>query len=306
MSAIHKLKETIKKIPLVRNLLAPLQRWRALQLKRRKRREAQEFERFIQAAFSNVEDGSLVVRIPNLGGAYEIDFRSHILLRVLRKKAYEPELVELTARTLDPDRDILDIGANVGLLTVFFARSIHSPHKVLSVEPTPLAQSYLRRNIERNRVADKVVVFDGLVTENPGSYDLHVIPGKEEYSSLGNIVHQSTQGETFKVIQVAGETVDNLVDRFGVRPGFVKIDTEGAELFVLRGAIQTLRRERPVLLMELSDRLLASLGCSSQQVFDLLRENGYRLVNADNLSATVSTPYEGSILALPESSGKLN
>jgi FkbM family methyltransferase len=306
VSAFQKAKEAVKKLPFARPLLAPVQKWRAHRVRQQKIREAQAFEKFVQDAFSNVEDGSLVVRIPNLGGAYEIDFRSHILLRVLRKKTYEPELVELAARYLDPERDVLDIGANVGLLTVFFARSIQPPHKVLSVEPTPLAQSYLRRNIERNAVAEKVVVFDGLVTEKPGSYELHVIPGKEEYSSLGNIVHKSTTGEQSRTIQVAGETVDHLVGRFGVRPGFVKIDTEGAELFVLRGAIQTLRRERPVLLMELSDRLLASLGCSSEQVFALLRENGYRVVNADDPAGPVSTPYEGSILALPETEGKKN
>jgi FkbM family methyltransferase len=273
-------------------------------LKRQKVQEAQAFEKFIQAAFSNVEDGSLVVRIPNLGGTYEIDFRSHILLRVLRKKAYEPELVNLVAQYLDPERDILDIGANVGLLTVFFAHTLQSPYRVLAVEPTPVAQYYLKRNIERNGVNATVVVFDGLVTDKPGSYKLNVIFGKEEYSSLGNIVHESVSSEQSLTINVRGETVDNLVSRFDFHPGFVKIDTEGAELLVLRGAVQTLKQEHPVLLMELSDRLLASLGCSSQQVFDLLRKNSYRLVNADNPSGAVASPYEGSLLALPGLEGK--
>jgi len=304
VSVFQKAKEFVKNMPLARPLVAPIQKWRASQVKRRKIQEARAFEELIHVAFSNVEDGSLVVRIPNLGGSFEIDFRSHILLRVLRKKTYEADLVSLAAKHLNPGRDILDIGANVGLLTVFFAHAIHSPHRVLAVEPTPLAQQYLRRNIARNSVADKVVVYEGLVAEKPGSYELNVIPGKEEYSSLGNIVHTSISGEKFQAIKVNGETVDNLVTRFGLHPGFVKIDTEGAELFVLRGALQTLQRERPALLMEISDRLLASLGCSSQQVFDLLRENGYRMVNADDPAGAVSSPYEGSILALPETKGK--
>ncbi|MEW6094736.1 MAG: FkbM family methyltransferase [Chloroflexota bacterium] len=291
-------------MPLARPLLVLIQNWRARRLKRQKVQEAQAFEKFIQAAFSNVENGSLVVRIPNLGGTYEIDFRSHILLRVLRKKAYEPELVDLAAQYLDPERDILDIGANVGLLTVFFAHALQAPQKVLAVEPTPLAQYYLRRNIERNGVGNMVIVFDGLVTEKPGSYELHLIPGKEEYSSLGDIVHKSTTGEQSRIIQVLGETMDNLTARYRIHPGFVKIDTEGAELFVLRGATRTLQQERPVLLMELSDRLLASLGCSSRQVFDLLRENSYHLVNADDPAGAVGSPYEGSILALPERKGR--
>jgi FkbM family methyltransferase len=306
LNAIRRFKDAIKKNPLMRPLLAPVQRWRASQVKRRKRQEAQEFEHFIQSAFSNVEDGSLVVRIPNLGGSFEIDFRSHIFLRVLRRKTYEADLVNLAAKHLDPERDILDIGANIGLLTVFFARAVRPPHKVLALEPAPLARYYLHRNLERNDVESTVIVYDGLAVEKTGPYTLNVIPGKEEYSSQGEIVHPSTLNEKSEAIPAFGEKIDTLVARYGLHPGFVKIDTEGAELFVLRGAIQTLRRERPVLLMELSDRLLASLGCSSEQVFALLRENGYRVVNADDPAGPVSTPYEGSILALPETEGKKN
>ena len=259
---------------------------------------------FIQAAFTNVEDGSLVVRVPNLNGSFEIDFRSHILLRILRKKNYEEDLITLAARYLNPDKDILDIGANIGLLTVFFARFIKEPHKILAVEPVPLAQYYLRRNIVRNGVGASVIIFDGLVTDKTGDYELNVIPGKEEYSSLGNIVHSSTSGEKYQAIMVKGETVDNLVARFSLHPGFVKIDTEGAELFVLRGAIRILREERPVLLMELSDRLLASLECSSEQVLTLLRECGYHILNADTMKGDISYPFDGSILALPNSEEK--
>ena len=244
-------------------------------------------------------EGSLVVNVPNLGGHYEIDFRSHILLRILRKKQYEPELVNLAGQYLDPERDVLDIGANIGLFTVFFAHRIKASCKVLAIEPTPLAQHYLRRNIDRNGVGASVINFEGLVTEKPGPYELNIIPGKEEYSSLGKIVHSSTAGQESRKIPVVGETVDILVDRYHLHPGFIKMDTEGAELLVLRGALKTLRDEHPVLLLELSDRLLASLNCTSEQVFALLRESGYRLMNTDDLKSAVSSPFEGSILGYP-------
>jgi hypothetical protein len=100
--------------------------------------------------------------------------------------------------------------------------------------------------------------------------------------------------------------VDNLVERYRLHPGFIKIDTEGAELLVLRGALKTLQQEHPVILFELSDRLLASLNSSSEQVIVLLRECGYRLMNADDLKGTISFPFEGSILALPEVLGNPN
>jgi FkbM family methyltransferase len=304
MAGLNRIKDAIKKLPLARYWLSPIQSWRAGQLKSRMQAEALAFEEFVGKAFSNVEDGSLVVTVPNLGGRYEIDFRSHILLRILRKKQFEPELVTLAGQYFDPEKDVLDIGANIGLFTVFFAQRLKASRKVLAIEPTPLAQHYLRRNIERNGVSSSVINFEGLVTERPGRYELNIIPGKEEYSSLGRIVHSSTAGQESQKISVIGETVDNLVEHYHLRPGFIKMDTEGAELLVLHGAVKTLREEHPILLLELSDQLLASLGCSSEQVLALLREYGYCLLNADDLNGAISSPFEGSILALPEILGK--
>ncbi|MBI4731592.1 MAG: FkbM family methyltransferase [Chloroflexi bacterium] len=277
MKNSERIKNAIKKLPLARLWLSPIQSLRAGQLKDRKRNEALAFEQFFNTAFSNVEDGSLVVNIPDLGGRYEIGFHSHILLRVLRKKQYEPELVALAKQYLNPEKDVLDIGANIGLFTAFFAQRLKNSYKVLAIEPTPLAQYYLRRNIERNGVGPTVINFEGLATESPGRCEINVIPGKEEYSSLGEIVHFSTAGQVTQKISVVGETVDNLVERYHLHPGFIKMDTEGAELLVLRGSGKTLREERPVLLMELSDQLLASLDSSSSHVLSLLQENGYRL-----------------------------
>ena len=119
------------------------------------------------------------------------------------------------------------------------------------------------------------------------------------------------QAEALAFEELIGKAFSNvedgsLVESFLLHPGFIKIDTEGAELLVLRGAAKTLREEHPVLLLELSDQLLASLDCSSQQVFALLRECGYRLMNADEVNGAISSPFEGSVLALPEVFGKTN
>jgi FkbM family methyltransferase len=306
MKKLKEIKESLKKLPWARKWLIPIQVWRAKRLKHQKTEEALVFQEFLNKAFSNVEEGSLVVNVPNLGGRFEIDFRSHILLRILRKKQYEQELITLAGQFLDPEKDVLDIGANIGLFTVFFAQRVKTPCKVLAIEPTPRAQHYLRQNLERNGVVSSVINFEGLVSAEPGRYEINFIPGKEEYASLGKIVHASTIGQEPQKIFVTGQTVDNLVERYRLHPGFIKIDTEGAELLVLRGALKTLQQEHPVILFELSDRLLASLNSSSEQVIVLLRECGYRLMNADDLKGTISFPFEGSILALPEVLGNPN
>jgi len=59
-------------------------------------------------------------------------------------------------------------------------------------------------------------------------------------------------------------------------------------------------------LMELSDQLLASLDCSSEQVLALLRGYGYRVLNVNLLDGALTSPFDGTILALPEILEKAN
>ena len=185
--------------------------------------------------FSAVERGSLVVRVPDFGGAFELDIRSDILKCLLIHRTYEPKVVEVVRERVDPQNDVIDVGANVGLFTILMAGLISQERRLLAIEPTPGAVEYLRKNIRENGLAGKVIVFEGLATNRCQPCTLNVIPGMEEYSSIGGLIHPATKGQRSHRITVPGETIDRLVDRFALRPGFIKIDTEGAEYQVLSG-----------------------------------------------------------------------
>lgn len=236
--------------------------------------------------------------MPDFEGIFEIDFRSHILRRILRVKHYEPIIVEVVKKYVDPQKDVLDIGANVGLFAILFSKIVSSNNRVLVVEPAPLALDYLRRKIERNCSSQSIIVFEGLATNEESVFRLNTIPGMEEYSSLGNF-HPAVQGKSYKSIEVKSSTIDNIVNEFNLNPGFIKIDTEGAEYLVVSGAINTLMKYRPVVLSELSDTLLSSFGDTSEKVIKLLQTNGYRIVNAEVPGVPIRHPFNGEILALP-------
>lgn len=285
----------IKQNRLVYLLLFPIIFLRKLIL----RLKARRFEKFYSSTFKSVEKGSLVVRIPDFEGIFEIDFRSHILKRILKDKHYEPIFVEVVKKYVDPQKDVLDVGANVGLFAILFSKIISCNNRVLAVEPAPLALDYLRRNIERNCPSQTIIVFEGLATNEESIFRLNIIQGMEEYSSLGNIVHPSVQGRSNESIEVKSSTIDNIVNEFNLKPGFIKIDTEGAEYLVVSGAINTLMKYRPVILSELSDTLLSSFGDTSEKVIKLLQINGYKIVNAEAPSVPIRHPFNGEILALP-------
>lgn len=267
--------------------------------RRMAQRQYDRVDRSYESMFGQVEEGSLVVRIPQFGGSFEIDARSHALKRALLGTLDGPDRTEFAARLVAPQKDVVDVGASVGTYTVVFSKAISPGNKVLSVEPTPRSSQYLRRNVERNGVADSVIIFQGVAADAKRSYRINVVPGREDYSSLGDMVHPSIRGESSQTIDVDGDTVDNLVNQFKLSPGLIKIDAEGAEYLVLTGAKETLKTHRPVILSELSDLMLGTFGHTSPMVVELLEAAGYDVSDALNPGAPVVAPFHGDILAVP-------
>ena len=156
--------------------------------------------------------------------------------------------------------------------------------RVLAAEPSAAMAARLRANLERNGVAGRVAVFEGALSDRGGTAELRGPVGNEEYGTIGVLAHPAAHavagsGVGVGVETVASETLDALVERHGLAPGFVKIDVEGAEALVLGGARATLREFRPVLLSELDDGLLRANGSSAVEVVRLLQAEGYRVLH---------------------------
>ena len=280
-------------VPAVRVMAAP-----ALAVRRavQKRRVANGRKGLDQ--LRNVLAADPVIRLAEFEGVFSLDARSHLFERIVLDGQYEPDLAAVCVAHLDPARDAIDVGTNVGFFTVLMAR--HLPERrVLAVEPTPAALAQLALNLRRNNVSDNVVTFEGAVANRPGRRQLSVIDGREEYASLGPLVHAATAGAAGHSIEVAVATIDDLVREHGLAPGFIKIDVEGAELSVLEGALETLRTHRPIILSELSPRLLAAQGATAERVLDLLRGLGYVLSDPTTPGGPVGKRTYGDLLAIP-------
>lgn len=250
--------------------------------------------------FSNVVGGSIVVRVSNLPGEYEIDSRSHILKEILIKKEYEPHIVNLISDSAPENLDAINIGANIGLYSNLLAELINSQRKVLSIEPTPGAFKYLEANIKRNGNCNKIITFNGIATDTPGLSRINVIEGKEEYSSVGDITHYAVQTHNYSSVDVEGESIDNLVAKFNLHPGIIVMDVEGYENQVLNGAQDTIRNYNPIIITELDDTMLKNNGSNACQVLELLETNGYTV--SDGATGSINYPFtSGYIIARPNS-----
>lgn len=250
--------------------------------------------------FSNVVGGNVVVRVESFNGCFQMGATSHIFRRILTQNTYEESGVNAVKKHLDTAKDVVDVGANVGLYTTLFATSICSTCKVLAIEPSAAAFSHLRSNVVRNGVEQKVILHNCAVSAKAGVGSLSVVPGKEEYSTLSRLVHPSVS--RLKTVEegVQCDTLDSLVLANGIRPGFIKIDVEGGELNVLIGSQKTLEQHKPIVMMEVSDILLQTFGSSCDDIVRFMMRLGYTIIDIDYPASVVKTPFVGDVLALPK------
>lgn len=254
-----------------------------------------KLERYYEKVFSNAVEGNIVVKLTNISGEYEIDVRSHILKRILLTKEYEPRIVDLILKNVNKNKDAINIGANVGLFSNLIANKININRKILAIEPTPNAFKMLENNISRNKNEDKVIAFNGIASDKEGEYQINIVQGMEEYSSIGRLVHSAVENNKFIKLEVKGDTIDNLVKKYKIEPSLIVIDVEGAEFNVLKGARETLKKFHPIIISELNDKLLAQQDSNSKQIINFLLELNYKIVDSE--SNNLDFPFEGNIIA---------
>lgn len=147
-----------------------------------------------------------------------------------------------------------DVGANVGLYTLLLAR--HAS-EVVAFEPAPRNLRYLWAHVQRNRLDNvQVITAAAAASQAMTGFDTAGDPGR------GHLSQAATQ-------IVTTVRLDDVAARLGRMPDLIKIDVEGAEADVLRGAIDILRHRRPTL-------LLSTHGPEARrQCMDLLTVLGY-------------------------------
>jgi FkbM family methyltransferase len=169
---------------------------------------------------------------------------------------YEPEQTMLFINKLKEGDVVFDVGAHIGYYTLLSSEIVGSAGKVVAFEPDPKNSYYLRKHICINRT-DNVTIVNKAVTENDG-YTCF-----EQGSGTGT-GHVSGTGS----LRIETISIDSYIEKTGVVPAFIKIDTEGAEVMVLNGAKRLLSSKRPVIFLsthgksihEECCRLLSSLG----------------------------------------------
>jgi FkbM family methyltransferase len=190
----------------------------------------------------------------------------------------------------------LDVGAHVGLYSLPVSRALAAGGRVFAFEPSRGSYGYLIKNVAYNGFTNietyNLVVAD---SESPG------VPFYErtdpDSATSGLTMRTKDSEERYVLTQVPKVSLDSFCDENHVAPDVIKIDTEGSELFVLKGARAVLARRRPLIFLSVHPSHLRSLGQSTEEVVALLSELGYEI--NDKSGGTVTSLGSGEYICVP-------
>jgi FkbM family methyltransferase len=186
----------------------------------------------------------------------------------------------------------LDVGANVGAYTLLLGRWVQPGGRVYAFEPASEAYGGLTAHVRLNGLGDAVTCVRAAASASTGTATLAV-----DGLSGANRLDASAAGERVETV-----TLDDFCRREGIRPAFIKIDVEGAELEVLRGARETIRAagDGLGLFVEMHPTIWRELGIA---VADLQAELELQGLRAVPLRSDVDDPWalEGECLRLVRS-----
>lgn len=171
------------------------------------------------------------------------------------RKFYEPDLLAESFEKVNPGDLVIDVGANIGNHTLFWAGICKAD--VIAVEPNRSALEILNKNLALNGLEDSVSVIDCAVSSRYGQGELI----ENQVDNMGTAALRSNSAGSIRV-----DTLDSIVPEASV--SLVKVDTEGHDLDVLKGSAGLLSRARPLIYCEaendearvLIDQYLGSLG----------------------------------------------
>lgn len=212
-----------------------------------------------------VQVGSFSVGAPNLDRLVYLWLHR---LQLLGKRD-----LDFLSQTISPGMNVVDVGANIGLYSLFFSRLVGPSGTLLALEPHPALASQLKSNLDRNQFSH-VEVLSVAAGAKHGRHALSLHP----LNSGDNRLIPGVPGGTSDIIDVNVVSIDSLLG--GRKVDLVKIDVQGWEPLVIQGMSESLARNPAMkLFFEYSPSDLRKAGYSPIDFLEELISRKFLLID---------------------------
>ena len=165
----------------------------------------------------------------------------------------------------------MDVGANIGVLSLMAARAVVPGGYVYSFEPNPKVFRFLLENFQLNAIAEGCQQYECALADEDAITSFYVRKYGDDLGSLSKTTHLASRSVEVKVSR--GEIVLKDLSKITL----LKIDVEGAEFRVLRG-FQGLLDRIKFIMFEANSQMMQSHGLSFSQLFDFLELRGFKIL----------------------------
>jgi FkbM family methyltransferase len=249
--------------------------------------------------FAHTNDSTVVIKEIAPGVRLFIDLSDHVIgLNILRDQ-YEQDEIRFVRRMVKPGDSAIDVGGHIGFFTMQMAAAVGPDGRVYAFEPLDANASLLERSIAENGFGDRVRFRRAAVGAAPGTATL-TFPAETLNSGGAYLLKDGSAplaGNQKKEVPVVA--LDALELRRPVR--FIKMDVEGAEPQVLRGAVRILTEDKPVILSELHPtQLERASGVSAGEFLAQIAALGYRAhrIEHDAIGAPIDRAPDDALVSV--------
>jgi FkbM family methyltransferase len=209
-------------------------------------------------------------------------YNSPAFKNFLKDNPHEQGEVKFLEAIAEEGMNVIDIGANIGVTTVTAAKRIGRRGKLYSFEPVPEYFNILKKNISSNKL-ENVKVYELAVAEQVGETYFY----QKDLSS--GIVFE----EGAKKFNASTTTVDRFLSEEKIeRIDLINMDCEGSELLVLKGAKETLRKNKVKIFCEIHHDFLKQLGQSIEDIVEYLHSLEFQVQNVSLSDLKVGNNFE--------------
>ncbi|MGD0668954.1 MAG: FkbM family methyltransferase [Bryobacteraceae bacterium] len=210
------------------------------------------------------------------GVTMRLDPYDYVTQAILLQRTWEPSTTQELLRHVPAGGTFVDVGAHVGWYTLKAAQVVGPKGHVIAVEPNRETLVQLRDNIRASGASAVVVVAPVACSDSETTLTLYATSRANTGESSLSSTNASQDTTIAASYPVRARRLDDIVKEAGAgRVNAIKIDVEGAEFLVLKGAAETLDRDKPIVATELIDRQLKAMGSSAAEVTAFMRSHGY-------------------------------
>ncbi len=189
---------------------------------------------------------------------------------------YELDKTNLIKTVCKPGDVVIDIGAHVGVFTFFLSKAVTQTGKVYSFEPAPVTYDVLQDTIRYNALGGIVSARQQAIHDKAGELTFYIY-NNSEISNGNSISSTNTTGGSYP-IQVEMILLDSLKSEIGDQHlSFIKIDAEGAELGILKGGQNLIKKHRPFITLEVHPKSFADPEAEKGAIYSFIKDLGYSI-----------------------------